>query len=485
MDEPDLQTLLREGITAAKAAQQESASQTGAPPKRIQRIGAAKTNQRERARQLLLRVTELDERNILAWLWLSTVMDTVEEQQICLENVLTLDPNNKAARTGLTRLDQMARAPQPPKPSPPPPAPPSPRVTPSHPPTPTSQPPKTESVASQSKPAQKKTAGNPCPFCQLFIPTMATSCPHCHLPLAVTCPACGADVDVEHKACAQCGHDIGNYRRKVAYFAGLAAAYQEEGRSAEAVKAWQAVETLRPDYPELYFHLGQAQLGLGRDDRAMTSFQRALEQNPDSVQAHFALGELLRQRDEIEDAYRHFLRITELDPRHGLAWLRLGQLYEKARRRQEATQAYKRAAALLKTGSTESHLAQQQLAQLQPGLPVAMATGWTELLRQMTGPIFICLLMALLDAGLRPWWIPWSGWLALILAPLGTFLFVSGTSLPRNPLICLLVGEEGLPSDGLRIPVAVIGMGCWLLALGLILLPLGSQSFPEIPPLPS
>jgi tetratricopeptide (TPR) repeat protein len=290
---------------------------------------------------------------------------------------------------------------------------------------------------------------------------------------------------VEHKACAQCGHDIGNYRRKVAYFAGLAAAYQEEGRSAEAVKAWQAVETLRPDYPELYFHLGQAQLGLGRDDRAMTSFQRALEQNPDSVQAHFALGELLRQRDEIEDAYRHFLRITELDPRHGLAWLRLGQLYEKARRRQEATQAYKRAAALLKTGSTESHLAQQQLAQLQPGLPVAMATGWTELLRQMTGPIFICLLMALLDAGLRPWWIPWSGWLALILAPLGTFLFVSGTSLPRNPLICLLVGEEGLPSDGLRIPVAVIGMGCWLLALGLILLPLGSQSFPEIPPLPS
>lgn len=314
---------------------------------------------------------------------------------------------------------------------------------------------------------------------------MATSCPHCHLPLAVTCPACGADVDVEHKACAQCGHDIGNYRRKVAYFAGLAAAYQEEGRSAEAVKAWQAVETLRPDYPELYFHLGQAQLGLGRDDRAMTSFQRALEQNPDSVQAHFALGELLRQRDEIEDAYRHFLRITELDPRHGLAWLRLGQLYEKARRRQEATQAYKRAAALLKTGSTESHLAQQQLAQLQPGLPVAMATGWTELLRQMTGPIFICLLMALLDAGLRPWWIPWSGWLALILAPLGTFLFVSGTSLPRNPLICLLVGEEGLPSDGLRIPVAVIGMGCWLLALGLILLPLGSQSFPEIPPLPS
>ncbi|NJN99290.1 MAG: hypothetical protein HC875_36950 [Anaerolineales bacterium] len=111
--------------------------------------------------------------------------------------------------------------------------------------------------------------------------------------------------------------------------------------------------------------------------------------------------------------------------------MRLGQLYEGARRSQDAAQAYRRAAALLPVNSDEGRIAQQQLQALRPGLPQAMATGWGELLRQMTGPVVICLLAVLLDAGLRPWWISGSGWLALLLAPLGAFLWVSGTSLPQ------------------------------------------------------
>ena len=103
MDEPDLQILLREGIAAAKAAQQEPESPDKPPQKRIYRLGAAKVSQRERARQLLLQVIELDETNILAWLWLSTVLDDLEEKKVCLENVLTLDPTHKAARPGPAR----------------------------------------------------------------------------------------------------------------------------------------------------------------------------------------------------------------------------------------------------------------------------------------------------------------------------------------------------------------------------------------------
>jgi tetratricopeptide (TPR) repeat protein len=272
---------------------------------------------------------------------------------------------------------------------------------------------------------------------------------------------------------------MGHYRRRLAYFAELATAYQAQQRYQDALKAWRAVEILKPDYPQFHLHVGEAQVGLGRLDRATVSFQQALKQAPASAPAHFALAELLRQRGELPEAFTHLRHVTQLDPGHGLAWLRLGQLYQQARQSREAIAAYRRAMTLLPVNSVEYPQAHQGLEALQPSLPAALATGWAELLRQMTGPIVICVLAALLDAGLRPWWIPGTGWLALLLAMLGAFLWVSATSLPRNPLICQLLDKQGL-SSALRIPLALFGAGCWLLALGLILLPLG-QSFPERP----
>ena len=170
MTEPDLQILLHEGIAAAKAAQQEPESPEKPPQKRIYRLGTAKVSQRERARQILLRVTELDETNILAWLWLSTVLDDVEQQKVCLENVLTLDPTHKAAMAGLAQLDQLARLPKPePKP-----------VQPAKPPSQDKAIPQPASfplaLKSQYHPGQTgppKSSGIACPFCQ-----QATSAGH-------------------------------------------------------------------------------------------------------------------------------------------------------------------------------------------------------------------------------------------------------------------------------------------------------------------
>ncbi len=71
-------------------------------------IGAAQSGQRERARELLMRVVERDERSVSAWLWLSGVVDGLEDRQICLENVLALDPNNVHARRGLEWVQQQS-----------------------------------------------------------------------------------------------------------------------------------------------------------------------------------------------------------------------------------------------------------------------------------------------------------------------------------------------------------------------------------------
>lgn len=84
-------------------------------------IAAAKAGEREMARDLLMRVVEQDERNIQAWLWLSQVVTRPDERQICLENVLAIDPNHQAARRGLELLNQQtpasARLPRPSSPT--------------------------------------------------------------------------------------------------------------------------------------------------------------------------------------------------------------------------------------------------------------------------------------------------------------------------------------------------------------------------------
>jgi len=64
-------------------------------------IAAAKAGQTEEAREILVRAVALDERNLQGWLWLSGVVESLDDKEVCLENVLILDPTHAAARQGL------------------------------------------------------------------------------------------------------------------------------------------------------------------------------------------------------------------------------------------------------------------------------------------------------------------------------------------------------------------------------------------------
>lgn len=76
-------------------------------------INAYRAGKKEEARALLLRAVEIDQYNEQAWLWLSAVVESPEEQRTCLENVLTINPNNERARQGLEMLSKKAGAPPP------------------------------------------------------------------------------------------------------------------------------------------------------------------------------------------------------------------------------------------------------------------------------------------------------------------------------------------------------------------------------------
>jgi tetratricopeptide (TPR) repeat protein len=61
----------------------------------------------------LQRVVEAEPENESAWLWLSAVVADVEDKRLCLENVLTLNPESQPARRGLARLPAVNEEPPP------------------------------------------------------------------------------------------------------------------------------------------------------------------------------------------------------------------------------------------------------------------------------------------------------------------------------------------------------------------------------------
>ncbi|GAB4412092.1 MAG: hypothetical protein Kow00106_06610 [Anaerolineae bacterium] len=73
-----------------------------------QGIEAARAGQRAVARALLEQVIQQDERNEKGWFWLAAVTDDLHEKQICLGNVLVINPDNERARRLLEQLEASA-----------------------------------------------------------------------------------------------------------------------------------------------------------------------------------------------------------------------------------------------------------------------------------------------------------------------------------------------------------------------------------------
>jgi len=64
-------------------------------------VEAVASGNRDRARDLLTRLLKANQANPKYWLWMSSVVDTSKERIYCLQKVLQLSPDNKAAQLGL------------------------------------------------------------------------------------------------------------------------------------------------------------------------------------------------------------------------------------------------------------------------------------------------------------------------------------------------------------------------------------------------
>jgi tetratricopeptide (TPR) repeat protein len=426
-----------------------------------QGIAAAKAKQRSRAREYLMKVIELDEGNEQAWLWLSGVMDALEDQKICLENVLTINPQNAHARAGLQWLERL--------------------------------------MAASAEPLPGSSA--PCPFCGGQNSGTTPTCRHCGRSLLVTCPGCEEYVDVEERECSHCGTVLGDVHDEVNYRAGLATAYLSKGKPRLALEAWQRVFDLDPSYPNIQAHLadayramgalseaieaygqaieadpknGQLHLKLARLYRSSGSLSKAVEEynlalslSPRSAALHYELGTLYHEGNDYKRAFRAYKSAIEWDSSHAKAHFQLGQLYEIVSREDRAVKAYTRALAL---SPPQAEKVRKRLHKLRPPIPVELANGWLETFRQMAKIMVAYILIVLLQAGLKPSQIPTLSRFALLMAPFGSYFLVCALSTPRNPLLQFLLGERGIDGLGLRWAVGLLSSLILLVSLAAIYL---------------
>jgi tetratricopeptide (TPR) repeat protein len=426
-------------------------------------ISALKRGDKARARACLLAALRQEERNELAWLWLSGAVEEDEDRHTCLENVLAINPTNERARQGLTWL--RSRLPRPPEPQ-----------------------------------------AVPCPFCGTPVPIRETACPACGESQTVTCPSCGNSVGLESLSCPHCGQKMGDASAGVAaYYSALGDACREQGKWVMALEAWQHALNSTPAQPGLHRRLAAAHRALGQSAEAIASYKRALEEDPGDVEATLHLIESYAAREEWEqaeeiyrrvragkgsssamicglgdlalrrndfrralNAYEKAARGRDLnDEGRALVYARLGRVYDLRDEKNKAIRAYRRAEALA-PDSPAGGLARRQLEDLRPSLPDKAVAGWMETLREMTGPVLVCTLLAGIQAGLNPSRLTFGGILGLMLATVGIFCLVCATSTPRNEIFTLLLGQNGLERSSWR--WAVGGLGAILVLLALILL---------------
>jgi tetratricopeptide (TPR) repeat protein len=234
-------------------------------------IAAAKAGQNEQARRALLQVLELDERNEQAWLWLSGLVEPLEEKRICLENVLAINPHNPHAQAGMRWLEQNAPA---------------------------------ETAASPGR--------ETCPHCGAQVPASGITCPHCRQPLLIACPACGEYADVQNQTCPDCGQALGDFHRGAPYYLELAVAYLGQHRHDLAQEALAYATAANPDDAQMLEQIAGLYEKTDHKEEAIAVYQKAIEKAPQAVPLYTSLAAIYRQRSQPDEARALLERARQL-----------------------------------------------------------------------------------------------------------------------------------------------------------------------------
>jgi tetratricopeptide (TPR) repeat protein len=409
-------------------------------------IEAARAKRTDEARTLLMQCVELDEQNEQAWLWLSGVVESLDDRRVCLDNVLAINPGNQRAQAGLRWLNEHAPI--------------APPVDVEH-----------------------------CPHCDAPLPASGQTCPACKQPVLILCPHCGEFTEIRKPQCVHCGHFFGDFKQRTKFYVTLANDYVADGKLSPAQWALDQAVASTPHEAQEWAGIAAVRVKLDRPGDAIAAYQQALKRAPNDLSLYLRLHDLQRRgkfdaeaqgvRDQMlrqfhddhdrlidcgqalmdqrvppAEALRFYQRAIELQPQNAATRVQIGALCfdsgDAAAAREHFTQAVK----LSEAKSTLRQQAQQGLARARAA-GRADEGGNNDRLRQMAGPLLISIMAALANARLSPLNISPISWVALIGSGAGAYLWTSAeptevTARTRRP--------------------GLIGAGLWLIGLGLIVI---------------
>lgn len=123
----------------------------------------------------------------------------------------------------------------------------------------------------------------------------------------------------------------------------LGAAFNQMGRSADALGPMQKAASLSPSDSDAHNNLGVTLLELDRLEEAEASCRRALKVKPGFAEAHYNLGNTLKRRGRLDEAGASYRRALQIKPDYAKAHSNLGNALHDLGRLDEAAASYRRA----------------------------------------------------------------------------------------------------------------------------------------------
>jgi tetratricopeptide (TPR) repeat protein len=94
----------------------------------------------------------------------------------------------------------------------------------------------------------------------------------------------------------------------------LGNALLKQGQTDEAIRQYQKVIRLKPDYAEAHNNLGTTLYQKGQIDEAIGQFQEAIRLKPDEAEVHFNLGTAFGMKGQTDEAIRQYQEVIRLKP---------------------------------------------------------------------------------------------------------------------------------------------------------------------------
>jgi len=179
-----------------------------------------------------------------------------------------------------------------------------------------------------------------------------------------------------------------SYQQEIVVHNVLGASLKGQGKLEEAIKAFDSLIRLKPDYSEAYYNraviyqdLGQLEASLkdynvaiqlksdyadayynkanilreqGEFESALESYEKTIDVNPEHIDAHINRGITLRELGQLKEAIQSFDQVVKLKPDFAEVYYNRANILKELGRLEEAVESYDKALAL-KPGFAESY----------------------------------------------------------------------------------------------------------------------------------